>query len=143
MTTAKEFFDHVGETRRAIERKRQMIETLRSAEGIRAQSYDGMPGSRSFNPNAVTPTDRRMDVEGEYQRRIDELVPTISTAMDICDELDRLEPRHEYGSILMWHYIHGFKYSTIAGMYGLDSDGWVYSEARAALAYVDEHRMID
>lgn len=69
---AREFFEGVRSAAIEAERTRRQVESMESAEGVRAQGYAPMVRGTRADVNGTSATDARIDYEDRMRKRLEE-----------------------------------------------------------------------
>lgn len=128
----------IESTRRKMER----VEQMRAAEGMRAQSYEAVGRGGVSDPTSRI--DRRIDLEGIYERRLDEDYELVALADMViygresgAAGVERLMGP-DYADVLHFRYCAAETWGTVSDRVG-KSASWCKIAAQAAIDQVDAY----
>lgn len=133
--TAREYFEGARSAQQAIDRRYATMEAMLAREGVRAQRYDRL-GRGSALPNAVTPTDVRLDYERRGAAEIAALRSQVEDAEAVARGVNAANPTTMLGDVLMLRYCSAMPWQNVAAALGLTPRA-AQMQAAQALDWVD------
>lgn len=135
----------IESTRRKMER----VEQMKAAESLRAQTYEAVGRGGVSDPTSRI--DRRIDLEGIYERRLDEDYELVALADMVIygresgrGGVERLLGP-DYADVLHFRYCAAETWGTVSDRVGR-SDRWCREACRIAMEQIDAYgvgRMLD
>lgn len=134
--TAREFFESARSAQRSIDRRQAAMASMVAREQVRAQRYDRIGGAGFSSPNAVSPTDARIDYERRYESEIAELRAQVDDAERVARGVNVANPLTHPGDVLILRYCCDMPWAVVATSMDVTPRA-AQAQAAQALDWVD------
>ena len=133
---AREYFEGVRAAVFSRSRCEQRLEKLRSAEGVKAQGYSGMPTGKGGVSDPMAATDSRMVAEQQAAADMQAYEREIADGFKVCSGVRKAHPSLRWGDALEFRYCLALDWANVASCMNVTRQQ-AQRDANAAMDWID------